>query len=167
MTDSVILSKLDSGKLFYYKNVFEYETASPGTKSILIKTPSEPIIVYFKSRFSANTEIRIAINEDVAVGGEGDVIPIRNADRSCGIESDTKLFSNSTGVTGGVNIWPAKISAKPATPVTDNPISAPVTTEMMTPIRCKQGTYYNVEMEKINSEKGYVDIYMWWYEHGA
>lgn len=163
--DSVILQKLDEGKLFYYKNVLDFTSESPEVKEILIKTPAEPIIIYYKGRFSANIEVKLSILEGVTVTGEGSEIVICNNNRECGIVPDTKLFSGHAGVTGGVDIWPARIGARPDTPPIKNPISSPVVSEMETPIKCKAATYYNIKMEKINSDDGYIDIYMRWYEH--
>jgi hypothetical protein len=163
--DSVILAKLDNGKLFYYKDVIDFVSPSPESKNVVIETPDSPITVYMKWRFSSNTEFSIAINEDATVTTPGAITALCNADRSCLTEPETKLYKSATGISGGTDIWPTRLSARPATPMTNSPISASPVAEIDIPIKCKPSSFYDFEMNKINGGEGYVDINMWWYEH--
>lgn len=163
--DNIILQKLDAGQLFYYKDVIDFVSMSPESKVILMKTPLHPITVYMQCKFSANTEFGIGIFEGVTYSSIGVEIDVCNCDFNCESHPETKLYSDPVDVVGGVNKWPARISAKPATPQIESPITSQPTAEMPVPVKCKQDTLYNFKLDKLNGGDGYIDIDMWWYEH--
>jgi hypothetical protein len=165
--DNIILQKLDEGQLFYYKDVIDFSSPSPESKIILMQTPLHPITVYMQCKFSANTEFGIGIFEGVTYSSIGTEIDVCNCDFNCDTCPETKLYSDPVGVTGGVNKWPARISARPATPLIDSPITSQPTAEMPTPVKCKPDTTYSFNFDKINGGDGYMDIDIWWYEHSV
>jgi hypothetical protein len=160
VTCGIELCKLDAGLHFFYKDVLEFLTDAPETKTLVVVSPSSPVKVYFRFRASGNTEFAINIIEGVTCDVMGTQKVLCNNDRECPTAASTQVFSDPVDPVGGSVIWPARISS----PSEKTP-SSPTVAEMNYPIRLKSNTKYLVQMNKIDSNTGYLDIDAWWFEH--